>query len=33
VLQVDGIGEIDGRGIGAHIDGLDRVRGGNAGSG
>ena len=33
VLQVDGVGEIDGRRIGAHVDGLDRARGGNAGNG
>ena len=33
VLQVDGVGEIDGRGIGAHVDGLDRARGGNSGNG
>ena len=33
VLQVDGISEIDGRRIGAHVDGLDRARGGNSGSG
>ena len=33
VLQVDGVGEIDRRGIGAHIDGVDRVRGGNADNG
>ena len=25
VLQVDGVGEIDGRCIGAHVDGLDRA--------
>ena len=33
VLQLDGVGQIDGRGIAAHADGVDRVRGQRAGEG